>query len=230
MVGVLFAGLAGATSAQPEHLATGDRLARLTADLNLTAAQAASVERALGDDRAPGDLWALAAELTPTLTEPQKQALFARPERPEWPRSSDGASRERPEPSERIRGERPERERRERAGSERPARPEDDREAYFEAARQARNAALGLSAGQVEQLDALHEQYRAQRAERRAERPDTPRERGERPEGARRPEPGQRSPEIADLLTDEQEGVMRVHRALTMRLHAHHGSGIGGSR
>lgn len=211
---VLFLPLAASAQDRP------DRAERLKQALDLTDAQVALVEEAVGDEAERGDLWAVAAALAPTLTDAQKEKLFARPERP----ARDGKRRAR-------RGDRPERPNR----PERPerVRPDDDaraerREAAHEAMKAEMQAALGLTDAQVQQLEALH-------AERRAERQAAHEARREQREGLReemrqrraeRPAPGELPEEVAAILTPEQQEIAKVHRALArhaMRGHHRHG-------
>lgn len=67
---------------------------RLVAALELTEAQTALVQEHLAEGPRPGALWHLAAALTPTLTQAQKERLFAPPRR-EAVRRADRPARER---------------------------------------------------------------------------------------------------------------------------------------
>lgn len=160
-----------ATSAQPANRAdlADRRIERLTERLSLTDAQAAMVREAFSADRGPGDSWALASRLAPTLSASQIEALKQRPERPER-----GARGDAPRPS----GEADTKREGNRA----------ERRAQMDAAR---DAALGLSDRQKQALADLREQREA----RRGALPD----------------------EMAQILTEEQEAVLLVHRALSPR-------------
>ena len=117
-----------------------DRADRLKQALDLTDAQVALVENAVGDEAERGDLWAVAAALTPTLTDAQKEKLFTRPERP----ARDNAMRNHKGDRQR-RGERGNRGQRERPDA-------DERAERHEESLDAMQEALGLSAAQQQQL------------------------------------------------------------------------------
>lgn len=174
---------------------------RLADALDLSEAQRALVAEATAE-REAGTLWTLAAALTPTLTDAQKERLFTRPERPEH--------------AEQPRADKPERPKRERMQRERPdadARAER-REAHRNAMQAAMRSALNLSDAQVRELDALRE---ARKAEWEARRADPTADGNERAQ--RRPAPGEVPAEIAAILTPEQQEVFEVHRALAMQMH-----------
>ena len=121
---LLLALSASAAAAQPA-------VERLTDALALTDDQA-DLAAEIYDARSPGSVWTLAAELVPTLSESQRAALYARPDRPERA-AGDRAAR----------------------GARRGARPVRERDPAREAAqRAARDAALGLSPEASAQLDA----------------------------------------------------------------------------
>ena len=205
-----------------------DRAERLKQALGLTDAQVALVEEAVGDEAEPGDLWAVAAALAPTLTDAQKEKLFTRPERP----ARDGKVRGR-------RADHPERphhpERPERVRLDDDARAER-REEVREAVKADMRAALGLTDAQVQQLDALHAERRAERqAEREARREQREGLREEmRQRRAERSAPGELPEEVAAILTPEQQEIARVHRALAAHAmrgwHRHDGHHRHGGR
>ena len=89
------------------------------------------------DARDPGSVWTLAAELSPTLSDAQRDALFARPERPEGGTRRGGRG---------MRGEGM------RGRGQRGDRERDPAQAA--ARRAARDAALGLDAQASADLDA----------------------------------------------------------------------------
>ena len=196
---------------------------RLQERLALTPQQSDVVERALGQ-RDPGGLWAAAAELAPTLSDDQRARLTAPPPRPDRATEAD-------RPGRMHRGDR-----RDHAGransddrtgrernAERPDRP--DRSGAFEAMKQARNAALGLSADQAAALDQLEAQHRQARQERRARRDQAQGDdagRNAPPRMERRSE-GPIPQEVAEILTDEQETIWLVHQALTPHFHGRPG-------
>lgn len=190
---VLFLPLAASAQDRP------DRADRLKQALDLTDAQVALVENAVGDEAERGDLWNVAAALAPTLTDAQKEKLFARPERP----ARGDAERRGPRGDRKPRGERPRRER-----------PDADARAErHEESLDAMQDALGLSDAQVQQLEAVHAakqaEWQARRAERQAEREQR---------RAERPEPGELPAEMAAILTPAQQDVAKVHRALAVRM------------
>ena len=201
--------LVAAFASAPALAQDADRHARhvehLAETLELTDAQRALVTEAMGEQHAPGALWKVAAALAPTLTDAQKDRLFAQPEPTDRPRR-DRADRPRAERKER--GERTQRER--PSDGERAERMEARREAMHDAMR----TALNLTDEQVRQLDAAREARRAQRAERRATPPADRRERMQN-----RPAPGEVPAEIAAILTPEQQEVFKVHLALSMQMH-----------
>ncbi len=129
-----------------------DRPARLIEALDLSDTQARLVTETFADAEL-GDLWTLAAALTPTLTEEQREKLFSRPAR------THGY------------GEQRLRNRRGDVRDLRRSKPED-RDERAETVALAMRDALGLSAAQVEQLETLHAKRRAEREARRAERPE----------------------------------------------------------
>ncbi len=201
--------LAAAFATAPALAQDADRHARhaerLAQTLDLTDAQRALVTEAMGEQHTPAALWNVAAALAPTLTDTQKERLFAQPERAEQPR--------------RDRADRPRAERKERAERTKRERPSDaDRaermEAHRAAMHDAMRTALNLTDEQARQLDAVREAHLAQRAERRT---TPPADRQARMQN--RPAPGEVPAEIAAILTPEQQEVFRVHRALSMRMH-----------
>ncbi|MEM1115388.1 MAG: hypothetical protein AAF845_19525 [Bacteroidota bacterium] len=133
--------LAAALVAAPAF-AQADPVEHLAGVLALTDDQADLVAEVY-DDRDPSSTWTLAAELVPTLTDVQREALFARPERPEGARRG-GQGR---------RGNRAA-----RGG----ARAERD-PAQVAVQRAARNAALGLDDAQSADLDEALESLRGMR-------------------------------------------------------------------
>lgn len=173
-------------------------LDRLTETLDLSDAQRALVADAMGEGLAPGTSWDVAAALTPTLTDAQKERLFAMPDRADRPR--------------RDRADRPRGDRKQRADRPKRDRPNADslaqrRGTNREATREAMRSALNLTEEQAVQLDAVRAAHQAQREQRRAERQEQ-----------NRPAPGDVPAEIAAVLTDEQAEVFKVHRALSMHL------------
>ena len=187
-----------------------DRAERLKKALDLTDAQVALVQNAVGDEAERGDMWAIAAALTPTLTDAQKETLFTRPERP----ARDNAMRDRSGARKGNRGSRGDRMQRERPDAEARA---ERREASLDAMKEA----LGLDASQVQQLEALHA---AKKAEWDARRQQTQAEREQR--RAERPAPGELPADLAAILTPQQQEVAKVHKALAMRMmhgRKHHG-------
>jgi hypothetical protein len=193
---VLFLPLAASAQNRP------DRADRLTEALDLTNEQVVLVQKAVGDEADRGDLWAVAAALTPTLTDAQKEKLFTRPERP----ARDNAMRDRSGARKGNRGQRGDRRQRERPG-------DDARAERREASLDAMQGALGLSDAQTQQLEALHT---AKQAERQARRELSQGEREER--RAERPEPGELPAEVAAILTPQQQEIATVHRALAARM------------
>lgn len=196
---VLFLPLAASAQNRP------DRAERLKEALDLTNEQVVLVEKAVGDEAERGDLWAVAAALTPTLTDAQKAKLFTRPERP----ARGDADRRGERGDRKQRGER--KQRGDRMQRERP--DADARTERHEASLDAMQNALGLSDAQVQQLEALHA---AKRAERQARRELSQAEREQR--RAERPEPGELPAEMAAILTPQQQDVAKVHRALAARM------------
>ena len=163
-------GTAPAAQTDPvEHLA--DALA-------LSADQADLVAEVY-DARDLASVWTLTAELAPTLSDGQREALFARPERPEGGR----------------RGARGEGRRGGMRGGERPER--DPAQVAVE--RAARDAALGLDAGQSAALDEALDGLRGQR-------------------GLRAMRDGSVPEAVAAVLTPDQVDLYRTHAALRMRL------------
>ncbi len=214
LLAALVLGVASAAAAQPQRRNAADRQARLVESLDLSAAQAALVQEALGDNAHPGALWTLAAALAPTLSDAQKERLFTRPERTERGRMRRGEGRR-----ERSQSERPRRERPERSDADREARRAALQEHQADM-RAAMIEALDLSPRQVEQLDALREEHRARREARRAER-RAQREAGERPARTattRRSAPGRIPAELAEILNADQQEVWAVHQALAIRM------------
>ncbi len=100
---------------------------------------------------------------------------------------------------------------------DRPQRERPDAEARGERHEQSLDAmqkSLGLSAAQVQQLEALHAAKQAQRQAEREQR------------RAERPEPGELPAEMAAILTPQQQDVAKVHQALAARMmhgRMHHG-------
>lgn len=179
---VLFLPLAASAQDRP------DRADRLKQALDLTDTQVALVENAIGDEADRGDLWNVAAALTPTLTDAQKAKLFTRPERPvRGDADRRGRSGDRKQRGDRVQRERPD---------------DDDRAERHEASLDAMQDALSLSDAQVQQLEALHAERKAEREQRRAERP----------------EPGELPSDMASILTPAQQEVAQVHRALAGRM------------
>jgi Spy/CpxP family protein refolding chaperone len=183
-----------------------DRAERLQQALDLTDEQAALVEEALGDEAERGDLWAVAVALTPTLTDAQKEKLFAQPERPMRPamRGERGLRGERLQrPDVEIRAER--------------------REERFDEMAEA----LDLTDAQRQQIEALRAERKAEMEARRAEREKLREEMQQL--RAERPGPGELPDEVAAILTPEQQEVAKVHRALVShvmhRVH-HHRRGL----
>ena len=183
--------------------AHAQRAERLTEALDLTDAQAALVRDAVSEEAESGDLWALAANLAPTLTDEQKGKLLARPER------GDRMERQR---GERKRGDRRGRGRAERSTDEdRAERRETMQEKRVES-QQAMRDALDLTDAQAQQLGALRAERMAEREARRAQRKDLRDE---------RPAPGELPADLAAILTPEQQEIARVHQALAARLMQH---------
>lgn len=176
-----------------------EHLDRLAQTLDLTEAQRALVVDATAE-HGPGTLWALAAALTPTLTDAQKERLFTRPERP--------ARADRP-----ARAERADRMKRERPDADTHAEHRDAMQA-------AMRSALALSDEQVKQFDALHEARKAEREARREANRANPQSRQERMQN--RPAPDELPAEVAAILTPAQQEVFKVHRALGMQMHRAH--------
>ena len=179
-----------------------DPVARLTDALDLTGAQAELVGRHLGDGPEPGALWRVAADLAPTLSEAQRDALLTKPDRPRARGERDGR-----------RGHHGRHERPDGPRGERPT--EEERAARREAAHAAMQEALDLTAEQAEALEALQKQHRAARAERRADRQ------------AERPAPGAVPDALEEILTADQQAVWQVHHALAHRLRLHPGRSDG---
>lgn len=178
--------LASAASAQPDAKRKAAHIDRLAETLDLTDAQRAIF---IGAETERGTLWDVAAALAPTLSNAQKATLFARPERP-------------------ARGER--RGGKGRRGGNRGHHPDAEARAeHLEERHEAMKEALGLSAEQAAQLDALHAEHRAQREARQAERAERMRNRT----------PGELPTDLAAILNPEQQEVFKVHRALAMRMH-----------
>lgn len=134
-VAALAAALAAAPAAQT------DPVEYLADVLSLSADQADLVAEVY-DARDPASTWTLAAELVPGLSDAQREALFARPERPEGGR----------------RGERGQG----RRGGTRGDRPRRD-PTQVAVQRGARDAALGLDVEQSAALDEALEGLRGQR-------------------------------------------------------------------
>jgi Spy/CpxP family protein refolding chaperone len=204
----LFAFLPLAASAQERP----DRAERLQQALDLTDEQAALVEEVLGDEVERGDLWDVTVALTPTLTDAQKEKLFARPERP-MRRSEDGPRGRRGERG--LRGERLQR-------PDIESRTERREERFDGMA-----DALDLTDAQRQQLEALRAERQAEMEARRAEREQLREEMQQL--RAERPGPGGLPDEVAAVLTPEQQEIAKVHRALAAhamhRLH-HHRRGL----
>lgn len=223
LLAALLLGLAAGADAQDRQRPTpAEHTARLIDALDLTPAQAELIETALRGAPGSGNLWTLAAELTPTLSDAQKEALFAGPERGEARRVE---RRQRAE-----RGARGEHGERRRMRAER-----SDREAHFASTNAMRNAALGLSARQIEQLEALHAERRTEMEQRRAAVAQG--ERQERSEAARAERREARIAQreehraaLAEILSPEQLEIVKVHGALQMRLHPRHSARRGAHR
>ena len=128
--------LVAALLAGPALAQTGDPVERLADALALSADQADLVAEIFSPDD-PASTWTLAAELVPTLDAGQREALFARPQRP------DGA-----------RGQRAGR----RGGARGAGRGDRQRDpARVAVMRAARDAALGLTEDESARLDAIVE-------------------------------------------------------------------------
>lgn len=123
--------LAVLVAAVPSSAQTADPVERLAQALSLTADQADLVAEVY-DPADPSSTWTLAAELLPTLSADQREALMT------WPERTDDARRQR-QGGRRGRGTR---------------QPNTAREAVMRAAR---DAALGLDDGQSARLDAAIE-------------------------------------------------------------------------
>lgn len=193
----------------PITVSAQDRTDRLKQALDLTDAQVALVEQAVGDEAERGDLWKVSAALAPTLTDAQKQKLFTRPERPAQGEEMRGARRDSLKRSgdagrakrERPQGERPDAEAR-----------TEQREKAHEAMKADMQAALNLTDAQVQQLEALHAERKAGWEARRAEGKDQQQPRAERPE------PGELPAELASILTPPQQEIAKVHQALAAHM------------
>jgi hypothetical protein len=166
------------------------KVERLTSQANLNAQQSALVRQALAGGE-PAALWNAAAQLAPTLTDQQKTALLARPERQ---RSSE--ARQRTGEARQRTGEARQRtgEARQRTGEARQRPDREQMTAHRAADVQARNATLGLTADQVQRLEALHARKQGQRVDR-----------------------SQMQAEVAQILSPAQLDVYRVRQALAMQ-------------
>lgn len=120
------------------------RVERFADALALTDAQKQIVVDAEAE---PGALWNLAASLTPTLSDEQKEKLFIRPERPNVAQRDGKRGRR----GDRMRGERSD---------------NSDRAERRKEARDAMRSALNLTDAQVAELDALREARKAERQQR----------------------------------------------------------------
>lgn len=118
-----------------------ERVERFAETLNLTAAQRQILAEAEAE---PGALWNVAAALAPTLSDAQRAALFARPER----RNARG-ERKRGRRGDRATGDRPERR---------------------EASHEAMHSALNLTDAQVAELEARHAARQVEREQRMQDR------------------------------------------------------------
>ncbi len=184
--------------ARPAAAQPGDPVEQLAQALALTADQADLVAEVY-DARDPASTWTLAAELVPTLSADQRQALLARPERPADDRAQNDRAQNDRARGDRARGDRA-RGDRARGGQSRRARgPRDP--AQQAVLRAARDAALGLDADHSARLDAALDGL----------------DRRERMQALR---DGEMPPAVADVLTAEQAELWQAQRMLQRRLRA----------